>query len=188
MRDASYPEPVVADDRCPVVIARLPWRTVAGVTIRRAGLADRSLVLHFHRALYVTHREAIVPPELEELHAYRDIEAALRDDVESLLRTAGSTVLIAERDGVPVGYASGHVEDDPRRVLSRKGVVEDWYVEPDARGEGIGRALLEALLDAFRAAGCQLVESMTWATNEGARAAHRAFGFREVQVRMRRKL
>ncbi len=158
------------------------------VTIRRATATDRSLVLHFHRALYSKHRQEIVPPEIGALHAYRDMDGAIRDDVEALLRNPGATVLIAERGGVPVGYATGHVETDPRRVPSRKGVVEDWYVEPEARGAGVGRALLDALLAAFRAAGCELAESMTWASNTGAREAHRALGFHEVHVKLRKKL
>lgn len=161
---------------------------VAKLTIRRATLADRSVVLHFHRALYVDHRREIVPTELDGFYAYRDMESAMRDDVEALLRTPRATVLLAEHDGVPIGYVTGHVEDDPRRVLSRRGVVEDWYVEPEARGTGTGRALVDALLAVFRDAGCQVVESMTWATNTGAREAHRALGFHEVQVKMRKRL
>lgn len=158
------------------------------VAIRRAGPADRSLILHFHRALYVTHRQELVSPGVHELSAYRDLDAALRDDVDALLRNPAATVLVAERASVPVGYITGHVETDPRRVLTRRGVVEDWFVEPGERRGGAGRALFEALVEVFRGAGCEVVESMTWAANDGARAAHRALGFDEIDVRYRMRL
>jgi GNAT superfamily N-acetyltransferase len=162
---------------------------MTAVLIRRAQRSDRALVLMFHRALYVTHREAILPAKLAPFYAYRDLEAALRDDVDALLRSPRSVVMIAERDGEPVGYATGHTEeDDERRVLRRKGIVEDWYVDHSARGHGIGARLLEALGTVFRHEGCEVIESTTWPFNDGARRAHEALGFDEVEVKYRKRL
>ncbi len=159
------------------------------VLIRRAHRTDRALVLHFHRALYVAHRDSILPQALAPFYAYRDLESALQDDVDALLRSPRAVVLIAERAGEPVGYATGHTEeDDDRRVLQRKGVVEDWYVDEGARSDGIGAKLLEALAAVFRDEGCQVLESTTWPFNAGARQAHEALGFHEVEVKYRKRL
>lgn len=159
------------------------------VVIRRADRRDRALVLLFHRALYVAHREAILPTDVAEFYAYRDLDSALQDDVDSLLRSPRAVVMIAERAGEAIGYATGHTEDDDeRRVLRRKGVVEDWYVDAAARGAGIGTRLLDALATVFRDAGCQVIESTTWPFNAGARRAHEALGFHEVEVKYRKKL
>ena len=158
------------------------------VHIRTATRRDASLILHWHRQLYVTHRERIVPSELEAFYAHHDMEGTLREDVGALLQSPDATVLIAERDGVPVGYVTGHIDEDERRVLARKGVVEDWFVDEEARGEGVGAALMKALEETFRKKGCQVVESMTWSSNDGARRAHAALGFHEVQVRFRKRL
>jgi GNAT superfamily N-acetyltransferase len=159
------------------------------VVIRRAHRSDRALVLLFHRALYVKHREAILPSDVAEFYAYRDLEGALRDDVDALLHSPRAFVMIAERNGEPVGYATGHIEeDDERRLLRRKGVVEDWYVDEAARGAGVGALLVEALAAAFRDASCQVIESTTWPFNDGARRAHEALGFHEVEVKYRKRL
>lgn len=167
----------------------LPSLAMTDVLIRRAHRSDRALVLLFHRALYVAHRNAILPAALAPFYAYRDLETALRDDVDALLGAAHAVVIIAERAGEPIGYATGHTEqDDERRVLRRKGVIEDWYVEGPARGEGIGARLIEALTTVFRDEGCDVVESTTWPFNDGARRAHEALGFREVEVKYRKKL
>jgi GNAT superfamily N-acetyltransferase len=142
----------------------------------------------FHHALYVDYREEILDPNLEPLYAYRNLGRALREDVDAILGSPRAVGFIAEDDETPVGYITGHVEEDPRRVLTRKGVVEDWFVEPDQRGKGVGKALFDALVAHFRERGCVVLESTTWAGNAGARAAHQALGFHDIEIKMRREI
>ena len=125
---------------------------------------------------------------MERLVAYREFDAVLSEDVDALLQRAMVRVFIAEIEGKPVGYITGHVEDDERRVLSPKGVIEDWYVVSAHRGGGVGRALMASIEAAFVDAGCALVESSTWESDEGAREAHRALGYHGVQVVYRKPL
>jgi len=158
------------------------------VVIRAAARADYAVVLRFHRDLYIKHRDELARPDVIPLLAYRDLEGTLRDDVEGLLSGRDTRVLLAEREGHAVGYVTGHVEVDPRRVLTRKGVVEDWFVAKDERGKGTGRLLLDTLLEGFRRDGCQVAESGTWAFNEGARKAHARAGFAEIEVKFRKRL
>lgn len=145
-------------------------------------------MLALHRALYVTHRDEVMDPARAEFYAYKDLDAALAEDVTSLLGSDDAAVLLAERDGVVVGYVSGRVVEDTRRVLPRRGIVEDWLVVPEARGQGVGKALLDTLARVFREAGCSAIESATWPFNEGARRAHESLGFVEYEVRYRKRL
>ncbi len=158
------------------------------LTIRHATRADRGVVLRFHRALYITFRDEIADPSQVPLFAYRDIEGALRDDVDALLQGNATLVLLAEQGGEPIGYISGHTEHDPRRVLSHRGVIEDWYVVPEARAKGFGMQLMTRLLALFKNAGCEVAESATWGFNTGARAAHAKAGFVELEIRFRMRL
>lgn len=158
------------------------------VTVRRATTRDRSAVLAFHRALYKTHRDSVLPEGMLPLVGYRDFDAVLRDDVDAMLTDADSAVLLAEDGGRAVGYATGSIETDPRRLVKRRGVLGDWYVDLEARGTGVGKALVDALEAVFREAGCDAMESATWAFNEGARRAHEKLGFREVQIVYRKVL
>jgi GNAT superfamily N-acetyltransferase len=157
-------------------------------TIRRATRADFPVVLRFHRELYVHYRDRITAPEVLPLFAYKDLDATLREDVEGLLRANDTWVLLAEQQGVPVGYITGHLEVDPRRVLSRRGVVEDWLVLENTRARGVGRLLLAELERLFRDHHCTVMESGTWAFNAGARSAHEKAGFTEIEVKMRKRL
>jgi phosphinothricin acetyltransferase len=66
------------------------------------------------------------------------------------------------------------------------GVVEhSVYVHPDARGRGIGRALLDALIASTEAAGVWTIESGVFPENAASMALHRAAGFRVVGTRER---
>ena len=66
------------------------------------------------------------------------------------------------------------------------GVVEDSvYVSPDARGLGIGRRLLEALIASTEAAGIWTIQSSIFPENTASLALHHAAGFRDVGTRER---
>jgi GNAT superfamily N-acetyltransferase len=158
------------------------------VTVRRATRKDKATILSFHHALYVEFRDQIAAPDVIPLFAYKDMQATLRDDVEGLLTARSAAVFLAEENERALGYISGHIEFDARRVLCRRGVIEDWYVTAEARGRGIGPRLLDTLLAWFRADGCELVESGTWAFNEHARKAHARAGFQEIEIKLRRRL
>lgn len=122
------------------------------------------------------------------LYAYRGFEQVLREDVDAMLRNPTTALLVATVSHLPVGYVSGSIENDPRRELSRKGVVGDWFLDPGYRGHGIGRALLDALLAIFREAGCNIAEIATWPFNEETRRAIEHLQFDEVQITYRREL
>jgi aminoglycoside 6'-N-acetyltransferase I len=158
------------------------------VSLRRATRRDQATVLAFHHALYVEFRDQIAAPDIIPLFAYKNMDATLKDDVEGLLGARSAAVFLAEREGRALGYVSGHIEVDHRRVLCRRGVVEDWYVAAEARGQGVGMRLLNALLDWFRADSCEVAESGTWAFNQNARNAHAKAGFTEIEIKLRRRL
>jgi L-amino acid N-acyltransferase YncA len=66
------------------------------------------------------------------------------------------------------------------------GVVEDSiYLAEHARGRGIGRTLLAALLDSTERAGIWTVQTGIFPENVASLALHRAVGFRDVGVRER---
>jgi phosphinothricin acetyltransferase len=66
------------------------------------------------------------------------------------------------------------------------GVVEhSVYVHPDARGHGVGRALLDALIASTEAAGIWTIQSGVFPENAASLALHHACGFRTVGTRER---
>jgi ribosomal protein S18 acetylase RimI-like enzyme len=55
--------------------------------------------------------------------------------------------------------------------------LEDLYVDPEARGSGTGRALVEAAFDRARERGCARMELDTNETNAAAIALYESLGF-----------
>lgn len=156
--------------------------------VREASENDRVTLLRFHRSLYQLHRNAVVSAEVRPLIEYRDYAQVLEDDIDALLANRSTHILIAESEGLAVGYITGRTVVEPGRVMPARGVVEDWYVDTAWRGHGIGAALLKQIEGRFRSVGCQVIESGTWSSNEGARNAHDALGFEEIRIIYRKRL
>ncbi|WP_433796478.1 N-acetyltransferase family protein [Actinoplanes sp. CA-252034] len=66
------------------------------------------------------------------------------------------------------------------------GVVEhSVYVHPRAQGRGVGRLLLQTLIDSTEAAGVWTIQSGIFPENTASLALHHACGFRTVGIRQR---
>jgi L-amino acid N-acyltransferase YncA len=66
------------------------------------------------------------------------------------------------------------------------GVVEhSVYVHPQARGQGIGRQLLDVLITSTEAAGIWTIQSGIFPENTASTALHQAAGFRIIGTRER---
>jgi len=60
------------------------------------------------------------------------------------------------------------------------GYLEAWYVDADARGRGVGRALVMAVEEWAYAQGCRELASDTDLTNFDSQVSHGHLGFEEV--------
>ncbi len=77
----------------------------------------------------------------------------------------------------PEGSEAEHREDIDRFFVSD---AREPLVAPNARGRGVGRALIAAAEQWGRSRGCREFASDSQANDEIAGAAHRALGFAEV--------
>lgn len=94
-------------------------------------------------------------------------------------RDPRSVFLVSESEGCLTGFLVGTVEASvPIYRVTEYGFIHDVWVEPAARGRGVGRALVRSALAAFRAIGVAQVRLETATANEPARRAFAAEGFR----------
>jgi L-amino acid N-acyltransferase YncA len=86
--------------------------------------------------------------------------------------------LVAERDGRILGFATaGSYRSRPCYA----GVAEhSVYVASEARGDGVGRALLEALIETYERRGFWKLLSRIFPENRASLALHERTGFRIV--------
>ncbi|MFI6133857.1 GNAT family N-acetyltransferase [Micromonospora sp. NPDC051141] len=98
-------------------------------------------------------------------------------------RLPGHRWVALDADGRLLGWVACSAVSD-RCVYA--GVVEhSVYVHPEARGRGVGRLLLDALIDSTEAAGVWTIQSGVFPENTASLALHAARGFRVVGTRER---
>lgn len=85
------------------------------------------------------------------------------------------TCLLAEQDGQLVGLTHYAFQRHGWKVENVV-YLQDLYVDPDMRGTGAGRALIEAVYKAADDAGCPSVYWMTQDFNETARKLYDRIG------------
>ncbi len=94
--------------------------------------------------------------------------------------SAGFPVLVALDDGRVVGYASY----GPWRAFDgfRHTVEHSVYVRADQRGRGLGRALMEALVERARSSGVHVMVAAVERGNVGSIRLHEQLGFAHAGV------
>jgi len=98
-------------------------------------------------------------------------------------RLAEHRIVAASRSGRVVGWAAVSPVS-PRAVYG--GVVEhSVYVDAAARGFGVGRGLLRALVESTEAAGIWTLQGVVFPENTASLALHAELGFRVVGRRER---
>jgi aminoglycoside 6'-N-acetyltransferase I len=128
-------------------------------------------------------REALWPDETASL------AGEVRQFFEGTLKEPLAVLVAADETGALLGFAElsirNYAEDC---VTDRVAYLEGWYVEPHARRQGVGAALVRAAEDWGRAQGCTEFGSDALIDNDVSAAAHRALGFDETaQIRCFRK-
>jgi GNAT superfamily N-acetyltransferase len=66
--------------------------------------------------------------------------------------------------------------------MRRLWILNDLYVTPEARGHGVGRALLEAAREHAERTGAKGLELMTARDNEAAQALYESMGWKRDEV------
>jgi RimJ/RimL family protein N-acetyltransferase len=128
------------------------------------------------------------PATIDDLDAAVDLYAAVAEEgrwiageapVDKIERRARFESSIHRDD------AQFFVAEDDGRIIGELGIDVAGYgvadfgmmVASDARGRGVGSALLSAAVDWARAAGAHKIALQAWPHNEAAIALYRKFGF-----------
>ena len=151
-----------------VVGVNMPEREA--VIVRDAREADMAAVhaIYRHHVLNGLATFEEVPPSIEEMASRRATVVA-----------AGLPYLVAEIDGQVAGY-SYSTSYRPRPAY-RHTIEDSVYVADKLRGQGIGAALLEALISRCEAGPWrQMLAVIGNSENAGSIALHRKTGFQHV--------
>jgi L-amino acid N-acyltransferase YncA len=137
------------------------------IAIREAGEQDAAAIA------------SIYNQGIEDRGATFETELRSADDMAAILAERKRyPVLVISEDDVVLGWA-GLSSYRPRDCYA--GIAEfSIYLDRSARGRGLGRQLLRALIEVARERGYWKLVSRIFPFNMGSRALCRACGFREV--------
>ncbi|MCW1430329.1 GNAT family N-acetyltransferase [Novosphingobium sp. JCM 18896] len=144
--------------------------SIAPAQIRPATPADAEAVaaIYAHHVLHGTATFEIEPPEAAEIAARM-----------AKVRAAGLPWLIAQdADGVVLGYA--YAGAFHARAAYGRTCEDAIYIAHDRLGQGVGKALLAALLEACAAAGQRQMIALIAGTEPASIALHLRAGFVEA--------
>lgn len=109
-------------------------------------------------------------------------EAVMKELIPGLRKHPTTLILLAYVEGRPVGIATcfvGFSTFYARPLVN----VHDLAILPEYRGQGIGRQLLEGVLDNAKQRGCCKVTLEVHETNQRAKQMYEAAGFAEGAAR-----
>ena len=134
--------------------------------IRLATPADQTEWLRMRHDLW---------PDVEPEELLREMERIMADPL--------MPVFVMER---PDGKLGGFIEAGTRKYAdgcetSPVGYLEGWLVDEDLRGQGIGKALMNAAENWARSQGLHEIASDTWLENDISINAHLKMGYEEVE-------
>ncbi len=96
---------------------------------------------------------------------------------ESITRHIVGDRLLVARDEEVLGFVMFGLESGTYEQSLTRGIVENLYVVPERRSEGIGSTLLEAAEDRLRERGVDAVALEVMMANESARSFYRDHGY-----------
>ena len=158
---------------------------VPGVTVRHATPADLARIGKLGALLVRAHHD--FDPQ-RFLAATSKTETGYGSFLGSQLDKPNVVILVAERGGEAIGYTYAGVEGtDYMSLRGPAGVLYDIVVDPEHRGRGVGRELLEATVSALKAMGAPRVILSTAERNTPAQHLFESSGFRRTMIEMTRE-
>ncbi len=102
----------------------------------------------------------------------------IAENCQNFLSEANSHILVAEIEGVVVGFVNFTTR---KTILHRglSGLIDELIIAKSYRGKGIGKQLLSSAIEKSHQLGCCEVEVSTEKTNIKAREFYRQYGFTE---------
>jgi GNAT superfamily N-acetyltransferase len=127
-------------------------------------------------------------PEVARLLAgFRDYYGEAEPGDEAILAAVERLIVDPSTEYLLAGEPPRGVAQIRYRLSVWTGVedawLEDLFVELDARGEGLGRALTEACVERARARGCARIQLDSNERNEAAAALYASLGFESGTAR-----
>ena len=150
---------------------------------RLATADDLPLVCHLARRAIEEQRDV----RGGSMFARREARAEpVEPSFETAHRADDAVVIVGTIDRVVVGYGIAHIEE--LRTGERLAVVEDIFVESEARGVGVGEAVMNLLVEWATTRGCTGIDALVLPGNRESKNFFESFGLTARAIIVHRSL
>ncbi len=110
-------------------------------------------------------------------------EAYVEDLLEKIAKYQGTIIIVEENEKV-IGFAAGYIEEIPKHeqlgyVPIISGYIPDVYLDPEYRGSGIGKQVMEKMEQYFKEKKCTMVSFRVFKENESAHEFYKTLGYED---------
>ena len=156
----------------------------------RAAVDQLAIKLHAYFTQVDDTAESLPFASSRDAHGYMQ---RMIDDSEDM----DGAMYVAEENGHLVGFIQGVIIDhqpgqdavfDAVHAPRKDGWIGLLYVEPEQRGSGIGRALLDEIKRYFQSKNCDTLRLKALSGNQRSIAFYEKYGFMAHEVEMAKKL
>jgi ribosomal protein S18 acetylase RimI-like enzyme len=155
-------------------------------TIREAVVSDASAVSRMWTKMAAQHRGY----DAECWDWSADCGEVFAEHFQQMCRNEDAVLLVGvDASDTPIAYLVAVCVDAPEIFsVRRKGRVYDLFVEPDWRGRGLGRRMMNRAFAALKDRGAEEVDLQVAGDNAAATGFYESLGMRNVAVRMYKRL
>ena len=152
------------------------------INVRQADPADMPTLGRLGALLVRTHHD--LDPQ-RFIPATTGIEKGYGTFLGGQLDEPNIIILVAESDAKVIGYTYAGLEGtDYMALRGPAGAVYDIVVDPDYRGQGVGRKLLDATVEALKTRGATQIVLSTAEKNPTAQRLFTRAGFKPTMIEM----
>jgi len=152
------------------------------LTIRRATIEDLSALVEFAVKLIRQHQVY----DADRFHGFEPLDKKYAEFFPEQLENKQTAILIAELEKQIAGYAFLKIEEESFLDVRTATVwLHDIYIDESARGQNVGRRLLDAAVEEAHDLGSSSLMLSVAPQNEAANKLFKAYGFRPTLTEMR---
>lgn len=155
------------------------------IVIRRMTAGDYLAVDAMMRGLHGLHVENRPDIFKPSSHVYG------QEEFERMMQDEGVAAYVAEVDKNPAGICIAVIKTskETQLTVSRPALyLDDFYVLPEYRRRGIGRALIERIEKEGKRLGAERLDLMVWGFNESAQKFYESLGMTRQRMILEKKL
>lgn len=154
----------------------------AKLRIRRATIADLSALVEFAVKLIRQHQAY----DADRFNSFEPLDEKYAEFFPEQIENRQAVILVAELEKKIAGYAFLKIEKESFLDVRKTTVwLHDIYIDESARGQNLGRRLLDAAVNAAHDLGSSSLMLSVAPQNEAANKLFKAYGFRPTLTEMR---